>query len=280
MDKDQVLRSIQANIANGNHQLASTQIIELANCFSDEPFTLLTCASLLKTIGDEKGTAEIVRRISLNTSNGPKGIEIAKGLRSIGYPKESIEVLSKMDDSDDVIRERMLAFFDLRDHLDVKRMYGMISTPTISDSILMAESLSASKEHEGAENIVNDLLKEAPNDILVKRCYCNILVSSGRNKEGERFIKENLKNNKTSPDANALAAYYLWIQGKSTSAGAYASKAVKEDSGHIMAMEILAYCLVDKGKVQEAKIVAGAINEKDPGNPAVVRILDMCSTLG
>jgi hypothetical protein len=78
-----------------------------------------------------------------------------------------------------------------------------------------------------------------------------------------------------SPNADALASFYFWIEGRSTSAGAFASKAVKADPGNILAMEILAYCLIEKGKTQEAKIVAGAINEKDPGNQAVVRILDM-----
>lgn len=278
MDKEQVLKSIQVNIRDGKDQLASTQIMELANYFSDDVFTLLTCSSLLKTIGDDKGSSDIVERIlkAVGTNNR---VEVSKGFRSIGYPKAAREVLSNTEENDEVIRGMMGASFDLRDHSEVQRLYEKLEIPTITDSIMMVESLSASKEHSKAEAIATGLLKEASDDVNVQKCYCSVLVAGGRNKDAEKFVKDNLKKNKASPDANALAAYYLWIEGKTTSAGAYATKAVKADPKHIMAMEILAYCLVDKGKVNEAKIVAGAINESDPGNPAVVRILDMCKTV-
>jgi Flp pilus assembly protein TadD len=144
----------------------------------------------------------------------------------------------------------------------------------------MIRSLSSINEHVRAADLAKALLAEAPDLLGVQKCYCSVLSSAGRSKEAEKFVKDNLKKNKSSPDADALAAYLLWIEGKTTSAGAYAAKAVKGDPNNTTAMEILAYCLVEKGKTSEAKIVAGAINEKEPGNPAVVRILDMCRISG
>jgi hypothetical protein len=45
---------------------------------------------------------------------------------------------------------------------------------------------------------------------------------------------------------------------------------------HKGALETLAYCLIEKGRIVEAKMCAGAINEKRPGDPAVIKILDAC----
>ncbi|MDR0509222.1 MAG: hypothetical protein LBG63_05325 [Candidatus Methanoplasma sp.] len=275
MDKEKTLKEIQSNITNGNMLLASGQISELANQFSDDPFTLLTCASLLKVIEDENGAADIAKRIQ-NKVDDANRLETAKGLRSIGFPAEAERVLSHAAESDDVLREKMRIFFDLRKYKESSGSYEKLASPTLEDTAVMVRSVSAGKEHDKAVKLAEELLAEAPDNLDAKMCYCAALSAAGRSKEAGKFIKDNLKKNKSQPDADALASYYLWIEGKTVSAGAYASKAVKEDPDNILGMEILAYCLVEKKKIREAKIVAGAINEKAPGNPAVVRILDMC----
>ena len=275
MDREKVLKEIQSNIRAGNTPLASGQIMEMAEHFSDDPFTLLTCASLLKVIDDENGAARIIRTVPGRVRDEDR-LEIAKGLRGIGSPAEAADVLSLAMESEEVWRERMNVLFDLRMYSESMKAYERLSAPTLEDSVVMIDSVSAAGEHGRAVGLAKDLLSEAPADLRVQRCYCSALSAAGMSKEAGKFVKDNLKSSGSSSDANALAAYHLWIEGKTASAGAYASKAIKEDPGNTMAMEILGYSLVEKKKLREAKIVAGAINEKEPGHPAVVRILDMC----
>jgi len=275
MDREQALKEIQSNIGKGNIPLASVQIFDLADHFPDDPFTLLTCASLLKVIEDEKGASDIAKRIP-NKIKSENRLEAAKGLRRIGFPAEAEKILSDAEDSEDVSRERMYVYYDLRKYAESARSYEQLIQPTVDDTVAMIGSVSACKEHDRAIKLAEGLLADAPDVLNVQRCYCAALSAAGKSKDAGKFVKDNLKKNKSVPDADALASYYLWIEGKTASAGAYASKAVKGDPNNTLAMEILAYSLVEKGKIKEAKIVAGAINEKEPGNPAVVRILDMC----
>ncbi|MDR1954381.1 MAG: hypothetical protein LBP82_00290, partial [Candidatus Methanoplasma sp.] len=260
MDKEKVLKEVQSNIRSGNIPLASEQIAELANCSSGDPFTLLTCASLLKVIGDEKGAGRIAGTIP-DLVRDRNGLEAAKGLRGIGFHTEAEKILSGMGESDEVLRERMRTLYDMRKYEGSYSLYEKMIQPTFADSVVRIDSISANREHDRAAGLAKDLLKEAPDDLSVQRCYCAALSAAGRSKEAERFVKDNLKKSRSSSDANALASYYLWIEGKTKSAGAYATKAVKGDPGNTMAMEILAYCLIENGRPQEAKIVAGAINE-------------------
>ncbi|MCL2033082.1 MAG: tetratricopeptide repeat protein [Methanomassiliicoccaceae archaeon] len=277
MDKDKVLKEIQSNIRAGNARLVSEQVMELANCFSDDPFTLLTCSSLLKVIEDEKGARNIAAIIPDKVKERD-GLEAAKGLLGIGFPAEAEKILSGIEENAEVIRERMRALYEMQRYSESSALYGKLTDPTLDDSVVMIGAVSANKEHDLAVGLAKDLLAEAPYDLNVQKCCCAALMAAGRSKEAERLVKDNLKKDKSSPDANALASYFMWIMGRTASAAAFASKAVKDDPDNTMAMEIFAYCLIEKGKVQEAKIVAGAINEKEPGNPAVVRILDMCRT--
>ena len=275
MDKEKVLKEIQSNISIGNTRLASEQILELSNYFSDDPFTQLTCASLLTVIDDEKRAEDIAKAIPGIVGDGNR-LEVARGLRGIRFTAEAELVISGAADSDEVTRERMHILFDMRKFEESSKEYERLVNPTLDDTSIMIRSVSARKEHDRAVKLAEGLLAEAPDDLNVQKCYCSVLTAAGSSKEAGRFVKENLKKNKSSPDADALASYYLWINGKSASAGAYASKAIKADPENTAAMEILAYSLIDKKKLKEAKIVAGAINEKDPGNPAVALILDMC----
>lgn len=274
MDKEKALREIQSNIKKGNTSQAAGQIMELANNFTDDPFTLLTCASLLKVIECESDATKIASMIPDSVKDEDR-LEVAKGLRRIGFPAEAEKVLFTAEESDNVIREVMNIFFDLKRYTESSETYERLSAPTLDDDVIMIRAVSARGEHEHAIKLAEGLLAKAPSDLNVQKCYCSIMSATGMSKEVGKFVKDNLKKNKTS-NAEALASYYLWIEGKTASAGAYASKAIKKDQNNTLAMEILAYCLAEKGKTQEARIVAGAINEKEPGNPAIVKILDMC----
>ncbi|MDR2698616.1 MAG: tetratricopeptide repeat protein [Candidatus Methanoplasma sp.] len=278
MDKEKALKEIQSNIKAGNADLASQQILMMADHFSDDPFTLLTCVSLLKVIEDGDSAHTLAAAISGKVRDGDR-VEVAKGLRGVGFPVEAEKVLSPADGGE-AVRERMRTLFDLARYAEVSAAYGQLAEPTLEDTAVMIASVSHCKEHGRAVKLAEELLAEAPDVLSVQRCYCSALYAAGRPKEAERFVKDNLKKNKSSPDADTLASFCLWIEGKTASAGAYASKAVKADPDNTAAMEILAYCLIEKKKFKEAKIIAGAINEKEPGNPAAFKILEMCRVFG
>ena len=71
-------------------------------------------------------------------------------------------------------------------------------------------------------------------------------------------------------------AFYQWLDGNSTAGGAFSSKALKLENKHLGALETIGLCFAEKGSFWEAKIAAGAINEIEPGSPAVFRILAVC----
>jgi len=279
MDKEKALKEIQSNIKAGNTLLASRQISAMADHFSNDPFTLLTCVSLLKVIEDEGAARVLAVTISENVRDEDR-IEIAKGLRAAGFPEEAAKTLLNAAECEASVRETMRARFDMMDFRGAIESYGRLAEPTLEDTEIMIGALAALNEYDRAVKAARELLAEAPGVLSVQRCYCATLSAAGMFKEAERFVKDNLKKNRSSSDANALMSCHLWIDGKTAGAGAYASKAIREDPGNIIAMEILAYCLVEKGKIKEAKIVAGAINEKEPGDPAVFKILNMCRVLG
>jgi tetratricopeptide (TPR) repeat protein len=273
MDKGPALKEIQARIAAGKRDEAVIMISEVVSNFPDDPLALLTCASLLRALGENAKTKIVVSRISECSSSNFLGI--AKGLRGIGYPSEALSVLEKEDATDDRYRLEAGLLRDLKKFDRSLEISEKISLRTIEDDIGDTEALIASKRVADAVARSEELITEAPGIFEVQKCYCSALISAGRQKEAEKYVRSKLKEDK-SADANALSAYLFWVLGRTSGAGACASKAVQADPGHIGAMEILAYCMIDKGKINEAKIIAGAINEKSPGHSAVLRILDMC----
>jgi len=274
MDREQALKGIQSNIRSGNKEMASSQIEGLASVYNDDPFTLLTCVSLLKVIEDENGASRVVK-VLLKTVERGSALEVAKGLRSMGYYEEAISMLKGIEDNDDILRVRAAALSDMGRPAESIAELGKIKERIISDDVAEAEALCSVKEYEKAINVAKRVLSES-SEFSVKRCYCHVLMLSGDRKGADKFVKGEMKKDKDSADNNALAAYQMWIEGKMAPAAAYATKAIKSDEGHIGAMEVLAYCLAMKGKIAEARIVAGAINEKEPGHQTVIRILDIC----
>ena len=273
MDRGQVLKGIQANIEAGRKDMAVSQIMELTTSSSDDPFTLLTCVSLLKVIGDNDDASKVVRTIVRNTRTD--NVEIAKGLRNLGYPHEAVSIIEDVNGSDEALRIKMDSLFDMGKMEDALLVSSKMVDRTIDDDVRRAEILSALGDHKNALALITGLSSES-SEFTVFRCLISVLVSAGDRKGAERFVKNEVKKDKESADANALAAYHMWIEGKTSPAAAYATKAIKADNRHVGAMEVFAYCLIEKDKASEARTVAGAINEVAPGHPSIMKILDMC----
>jgi hypothetical protein len=97
----------------------------------------------------------------------------------------------------------------------------------------------------------------------------------GRNKDAIKTARKYLKEDKDA-DSLALAAYVMRINGRMMAAANFAHRAIAKDHTHKGALETMAFCLIEKSKFIEAKVFAGAINERSPGDPAAIRILDAC----
>ena len=277
MDKDRAFREVQENIGKKRYDIVGPQVMLIASEYSDDPITLLTCASLLKVVEDDDRVMDIVGMISACSDDVSKPrLEIAKGLKGLGFPAESDAILRKLSVTDVVLRERMNALHMMCRYPEAVEVHDDMEVPTITDDVEYVDILLSMKENTKAIETATSILGEEPDDYDVLRCYCSALLRSGQQKEAERFVKDYLKKDKNSATGNALAAFFMWMTGKTSAAGGFATKAVKTDSKHIGGMEILAICLIEKKKIPEAKIVAGAINETNPGHPAVIRILNMC----
>ncbi len=277
MDKEQAFKEVQRNIGTGNKMAASQQVMQIAFNHRDEPMTLLKCASLLKVIEDDENMNAILEMIVNDLpSDENSRIELVKGLKGLGRFEEADIALEDLAITDDIQRERMSVSYGLMDYNATIDSYELIQEPTLDDEIVMIDALCSLNSFKEADEESRRLFDESPSDFYVQRCRCSVLLRWGHSKEAEAFVKGILKNDKSSADANALAAYFMWMNGKISAAGGYATKAVKTDPKHIGAMETLAFCLIEKGKIDEAKIVAGAINEQAPGHQSIVRILDMC----
>ncbi|MDR3282776.1 MAG: hypothetical protein LBS92_04105 [Candidatus Methanoplasma sp.] len=273
MENDAALKGIKANIIGGRTEEAFAMISELISC-SDDPFTLLTCASLSATTGYAVGVAAAVSKIT-RAPVGEHAADIAAGLGGMGHVSEALSVIRSSGVEGVKGLEASLLLSAGR-YGEALNALDLISDPSASDRVVRTEALSALGLHEEAVECAKSLLSDEPTTYDACKCYCAALLSADCVKAAKSYVDALLKSDKESADHNALAAYVLWVQGKTAMAASYAAKSVKIDNGHRGAMETLAFCMIEKGRYKDAKIVAGAINEKSPGDPAACRIIKAC----
>jgi tetratricopeptide (TPR) repeat protein len=276
MDIDKAFESIRDNIKNENYKAVRPEIDSIVSS-TDDVDIILKCASLLKTIDDEEGCQSLVdKALSSMPSDGSRDFDVALAVRGLGRPVEAYGLIKKFRDDNDRMSEvarTMLLADETEEALELARK---IKDPTIQDRLLLCDILTSLGEF-------NDALKEAESIVadddssyrsLVNEC--SVLMRMGREKDAVKLAKSNLKEDKKNPDSLALNAYVMWINGKIPAAANYANRALHLDYSHVGALEVMAMCFVEKGKYTQAKLFAGAINEKEPGSPAVIRILDAC----
>lgn len=277
MEKGSAFDAVKADIARGKTADAGPRILMIASENPGDTMVLLTCASLLTAVGLPAERGKVVSMISGNPPDDLNmRMEAAAGLRGLGEFSAALSLLDGVPPNDSVSRERMEDLYGLRDYAGAVAAHASISEPTLGDDIRLVDALCSLKDFKKAAAKTSEILAEDPSGYEAQRCHCSMLLRSGKQKEAEQFARDRLKSDKKSADANALASYVLYMCGKVSAAGGFATKAVQADNRHIGAMEILALCLVEKGKIDEARIVAGAINEVVPGHPAVVRIIEAC----
>ncbi len=274
MTNEEALEAIRKTIKEGSADEASIQIMDLASKNSDDPMLLLTCASMLLTIGDKKNHSVV---ISLIMSHVPEDADqkyhVVQGLISLGCLKDANILLSELPDCDRVFRARAAVFNGTNRYDDAMDALSKMSVHEEIDLVLKVQVLGSLGRHDEAIALAQEILAGS-NSYRAGRCYISALVLAGKTKEAAKYAKECMKDK--SADGYALMAFYQWLNGNSTAGGAFSSKALKIENKHLGALETIGLCFAEKGSYWEAKIAAGAINEEEPGSPAIFRILALC----
>ena len=275
MDTEKEFGIVQMHIIKGEQEMVRRHIDAMI-ARTDDLSTLLKCASLLKATDDEDGCRDILDRIArTDIADGNERLTAAVSLRGLGRPGDAYLMIKNDPPSDKVSRERARCLLMMNRADEALPEIKTIKDVSEEDTILLCGILCSvgnfDEAHEAAVRSVNE---NASYDTLVN--LCTVLMLSGKNKEAVSTARKFLKGEKGDADSLALAAYVMRINGKTAAAAAYAHKALSADHMHKGALETMALCLIEKKKFSEAKMCAGAINERSPGDPAAIRILDMC----
>lgn len=274
MDADAAFAEIRNEIAQGRGAEVGPRLLEIAESDKD-PMNRIKCLSLLKVI-DVSGVSKEILRMLLDDLPDDRAtlVQVAGALRGLEYPSSALSILKEMDQDDSIIRMSALCLIDLEEYEDAMAKADLIREVTPFDRVMLTEIKSALGMHNEAIGIATELLEEFPQNYEVRRAYVSALMLGGKDKEAARYARAAVKD-KTA-DSNAIAAYVLRIAGNYKAAAGYATRAINIDNGHIGAMETLGICLADKGEYDKARIIAGAINEKSPGDKAALNVLSYC----
>lgn len=274
MDADASFGEVQSLLAQKREGDAVLRLKEIAAADPD-PFVRLKCLSTLRVVIDDDASDAVLGELMSSLPEGQNALlQIAGALRGLRYSEEAYSIAKGMDPTDPVRRLECLCLQDMDEYESALEAIDSVERTTPYDRVLRSGVLSALGEHHQAIEAAEALLKEQPGDFDARRAYVSALLMAGRDKEAARFVQAHLKEK--SAEANALAGYAMRIAGKTKAAAGYATRALKMDAGNISAMETLGLCLAEKGEFDKARIVAGAINERSPGNRAAVDVLARC----
>ena len=274
MDNEKALEEIRKNIKDGKNEIAGPQIMDLASKNQQDPMMMLTCASMLLTIGDDKNFPALISVIMSHLPDDEEGkYQVASALISVGSLKEAGTILADLTPSDRVHRARAAVFHGTHRFEDALASLGAMQVMEEPDLVLKVQVLGSMGKHDKAIALAKEILSGSTT-YRAGRCYISALVLADKTKDAAKYAKERMKDK--SADGYALMAYYQWLIGNSTASGAFSSKALKIENKHLGALETIGLSFADKGSIWEAKIAAGAINEIEPGSPAIFRILALC----
>ena len=276
MDIEKAFGNANVHIKNGKFDLALAEVNSIVSECPGDPVTLIKSASLLKSVDLEERSQEILDMVvDLIDEDSDNKFAIAVALSGLGRYEDSLSILDMLNEKDNVLRQKARTSLALKDGDAALGYITKMKELDVKDRILLTEIQCARRDLQGAYETAEKLSKEVKGyDTLVN--LCSVLILMDRNKDAIKLGRSHLKEDKKNADSLALAAYIMRINGKTPAAANFAHAALKIDHTHIGALETMALCLIEKNKLLEAKMMAGVINENDPGNPAVVRILDAC----
>lgn len=277
MDTEAAFEKIRDEIKNENYSAVRPSVESILNSDSVDVYTAIKCASLLKTIDDETGCQEVIdRALTMVPEDADSRYDIAIAIRGLGRAEEAVDLIEDLkldkEKGPEVARTLMMAG-ESEEALCVMEKLGCKS---VEDRLLLCDIYCDLGEFQKAFEEAETVVSEDGESYRSLVNICTVMFKMGRDKDAVKFAKAHLKDDKKNADSLALQAYVMWINGKIPAAANYANRALHIDLMHIGALEVMAMCLIEKKKYPQAKLLAGAINEKEPGNPAVIRILDAC----
>ncbi|MCL2143588.1 MAG: hypothetical protein FWH44_04955 [Methanomassiliicoccaceae archaeon] len=275
MDIEKAFDNAQTLIKDGHYDKVRPIVDEIA-ASADDAFTLLKCASLLKVVDDEDGCQELLDKVAAIPQNTPEDrLTAAASLRGLGRADDAYGMIKNDDETDAVLREKAMALLMMDEGEEALSKIRKLSSTNAADEILLTNILCSLGEFREAYEIASKLVEKenASYDSLVS--LCTVMILMGKNKDAIKTAKRHMKEEK-NVNSLALAAYVMRINGRIPAAANYAHRAMSMDHTHKGALETMAMCFVEKSRFIEAKVLAGAINERTPGDPAAIRILDAC----
>lgn len=275
MDTESAFAEITDDITNGRKDQAVQKVMDLVST-DTSAFTLIKSISFLKVMNESNRIDEVIDILLSSLPDDQESrVQIAGALNGLEMPRIAYGILKEMPVSDAILRLSSVCLFDMEEYESALEKLNQIDSMNINDRILLCSTLSSLGEHTDAVCDAEKLLSEFPDVYDVRASYIGTLMLAGKNKDVVKYARAALKE-KTA-DANALAAYAMRISGNIKAAAGYASRAIQMDNSNIPAMETLGLCLAEKGEIDKAKIIAGAINELSPGNKAAVNIISYCN---
>ncbi|MDY0293832.1 MAG: hypothetical protein RBQ77_04620 [Candidatus Methanomethylophilaceae archaeon] len=276
METDDAFERINAHIREGRYSSVRPEVYRIAELSEGDPFTLIKCASLLKVIDEEEGCQDILGRVEAALPEGGEDrFAAAQALRRLGRPGDALRILHGMGGDDPVLREEAAALSSLGRHDEALSRLEAIGEKQAGDRTAEVSALSSLGRHDEALSLAEGIPEASGPSYDSMLALCRVLTVMGRSKDAVRRARAYLRE-EGGADGNALAAAVMWFNGKTPAAAGFARRALEIDHTHQGAAETMAMCLIEKGRTKEAKVLAGAINQHDPGSDAAIRILDAC----
>lgn len=277
MDADKELSRITDIIKDGDYESAKLRTRALADARAGESGITIKCASVMKVIGDEDGCGELLSRLLSDLPEEPSDrFEVLFAIGMLGMPAAACDGMEATGLAED--RPEQYGRILMMSGRHVEALEALSGSDTAESGMLRADTLRRMGRYEDAVSESKALTEEDDSyDAAVS--YCTSLISAGREKEAVAFAKSRFKEDKRNVDSLALMAYVMRLEGKLPAAVNYGNRALRTGPLHIGALETMAMCLVEKGDTLHAKIFAGVINQRSPGHPAAIRILDACNLI-
>jgi len=267
-DQGREFRRIAALIGAGDDQGSYRAVEAIVASRGDDPFILVKCAALLYTMDRWERGGDLAARAKVMTPEDPEGrLQLAVALRGLGEHQGSVELLTGAEGARDRVLElaRSLAAASRPEEA-----LSALEEAEGDDAVMLrAECLSRLNRHDEAVAMARSLHDGGyRSGALLLEC----LLRGDRDREA-RSVAERSAKRKGDADGLALKCYIMRVRGRTAASMNYANQALKLDSTHPGALWNLALCLLEKGRTAEAKLLAGAINDADPGSPLAMDVL-------
>ncbi len=275
-ENDARFRRVSALLGRKELQEAYVEVERIVNSSRLHPFILMKCAALLLTVNKKERSDEVASMaMDCTLHDDSEIVQLAIALRGLGRYKDSLSLLDRVDKNHsglDMEKAKTLAASgDAHSCLDI-----LDSIDGIEADIVRCEALSRLGSHESAIGLAQKTMDLRGLDYETGSLLLGAMLRAGSVKEAKRLANSMVKDAKDA-DSLALKSYVMRINGRIPAAMNYANQSLLKEPRHIGALWNLALCLLEKGRKEEAKLLAGAINEASPASPHVLEILDLCN---